>query len=159
MHFIHSAISIRRYMSVNYVKVRPDALACHWQPLQPYDFKGPQLSTCTPRRLCAAPSRASAARAAPRADCAGRPLLSGAWCRAWRYGRVASARAPYRGQVRHRPRDLRATEALSPDHPASEPVCVCEDKSRSVCQVRRNVNIVVHLFDQHILLLHSGEEG
>jgi hypothetical protein len=106
----------------------------------------------SPRRrgqLCAAPSRASAARAALRDDCARRLLLSGARRCALRCAGAASAPAPYRGQTRHRPRDLRATEAPGPDRPESEPVCVCEGKSRSVCQVRRNIDIVGPLFDQH----------
>jgi len=106
----------------------------------------------SPRRRgqpCAAPSRASAARAALRDDCARRPLPSGARRCAPRCAGAASAPAPYRGQTRHRPRDLRVTEAPSPESPESESVCACEGKSRSVCQVRRNVDIVGHLFDQH----------
>jgi hypothetical protein len=95
----------------------------------------------------------------PDADCARRPLLSGARRCPRRYGGAASARAPYRDQTQHRPRDLRAPEALSPDRPASEPVCVCGNVALSLsgpeaCRHRcpsGSINI--------FLLLHSGEEG
>jgi hypothetical protein len=100
----------------------------------------------------------------PDADCTRRPLLSGARRYARRYGGAPSARAPYRDQTQRRSRDLRATEAPSPSARGASPfafVKVSRDRVRSVrpCQVRRNVDIVVHLFNQHFLLLHSGEDG
>jgi hypothetical protein len=100
----------------------------------------------------------------PDADCTRRPLLSGARRYARRYGGAPSARAPYRDQTQRRSRDLRATEAPSPSARRASPfafVKVSRDRVRSVRrgQIRRNVDIVVHLFNQHFLLLHRGEEG
>jgi hypothetical protein len=157
MHFIHSTISIRRYMSVNCVRVRPDALAATgnlYGPATCCQLTSPRLRG----QLCAAPSCASAARAAPRANCAGLPLLSGARCctevRRSRFGTRTisglnsglSTGSTGDGGPEPRLPGERARLCL--------PRSVCQ-----ACQVRRNVDIVVHLFNQHFLLLHSGEEG
>ncbi len=92
----------------------PGALACQPPSLRPYDLKEPQLSTCISPTPTAQGDRCCRERGIAHGDTA-EPLR-------------ASAPAPYRDQTQRRPQDLRAPEALSPQRPVSEPVCVCEGK-------------------------------
>ena len=142
-------------MSVNCVRVRSDALACHWQPLWPYDL----LSTYIPPT--------------PRAALRSTFLRFRRQSRSARRLRRATAAVGsemLRTEVRGNRFGARTISGLNSASSAGstgdggpEPRLPGERAHlhlpRSVCQVWRNVDIVVHLFNQHFLLLHSREEG
>ena len=148
-------------MSVNCVRVRSDALACHWQPLWPYDLlstyipptpravlRSTFLRFCRQSRSARRLRRATAAvgsemlRTEVRRSRFGACTISGLNSASTAGSTGSGVPEPPPPGARSRLR-LRRSVALG----------------LSSCQVQRNVDIVVHLFDQHFLLLHSREAG